>query len=213
LLDVAAEQLEAAPEDLEVLDGFVGVRGAPDSRRSLAEIAASTMQFGGRYPPIFASASEANTTQAPAFGAHLARVRVDPETGAVTVLRYVAVQDVGRALNPAAVRGQIQGGVTQGLGWALREQMIFDEDGQLLTASLMDYALPKVADIPPQGIETVLVEVPSPEGPFGARPVGEPPVIPVAGAVANAVRAATGVRATALPISAQGLWAQLHAAT
>lgn len=210
LLTVAAEQLEASPEDLEVADGFVGVRGAPDSRRSLAEVAASTMRFGGRYAPIFASATEANTVQAPAFGAHLARVRVDPETGEVTVLRYVAAQDVGRALNPAAVRGQIEGGVTQGLGWALREQMIFDEEGQLLTASLMDYALPRATDIPPGGIETVLVEVPSPAGPFGARPVGEPPVIPVAGAISNAIRAATGVRPTQLPITAQRLWAQLQ---
>jgi CO/xanthine dehydrogenase Mo-binding subunit/Flp pilus assembly pilin Flp len=168
------------------------------------------MKFGGKYAPVFASANTATTTQAPSLAAHLARVRVDPETGEVTVLRYIAVHDIGRALNPPAVRGQIQGGVTQGLGWALHEEMIFDEDGQLLTASLMDYALPKTNNIPPSGIETVLVEVPSPEGPFGARPIGEPPVIPVPGAIANAVRAATGVRVTEIPITAARLWAQLH---
>lgn len=210
LLNLAAEQLEAAPEDLELADGFVQVRGVPESRRSLAEIASSTMKFGGKYAPVFASANTATTTQAPSLAAHLARVRVDPETGEVTVLRYIAVHDIGRALNPPAVRGQIQGGVTQGLGWALHEEMIFDEDGQLLTASLMDYALPKTNNIPPSGIETVLVEVPSPEGPFGARPIGEPPVIPVPGAIANAVRAATGVRVTEIPITAARLWAQLH---
>ncbi len=141
------------------------------------------------------------------FAAHLAHLRVDPETGEVTVLNYVAAQDVGHALNPAAVIGQIQGGAVQGLGFALFEQMIYDDNGQLLTGSLIDYALPTAMQVPE--IETILVEVPTPDGPFGARIVGEPPIIPGPGAVANAMKAATGHRFTSVPINAEQVYAAL----
>jgi CO/xanthine dehydrogenase Mo-binding subunit len=145
---------------------------------------------------------------APAVSVHVVKVRVDPETGQVQPLQYLLVQDVGFALNPLLVQGQMHGGMAQGLGIGLYEAMIYDEAGQLLTGSLMDYALPR-SDTTPD-LETVLVQNPSPYGPFGARGVGEPPIIGGAAAVANAVKAATGVRITSLPIRAETLWHELR---
>lgn len=116
---------------------------------------------------MYGRGSTAITTSSPGFAAHLAEVEVDDATGETIVLNYVAVQDVGFAINPALVEGQIHGGVVQGLGWALYEGLAFDDDGQLLTASLMDYSLPK-ANIVPE-IEVVLVEVPSEHGAYGSR--------------------------------------------
>jgi CO/xanthine dehydrogenase Mo-binding subunit len=142
--------------------------------------------------------------------AHLAKVHVDPDTGHVTPLRYLAVQDVGFALNPTLVEGQIHGGVAQGLGWALHEAMIYDEYGQLLTASFMDYDLPGFEVLP--DIDVVLVENKSPFGPFGARGIGEPPITAGAAAVANAVRNAVGARVTDLPLRAERVWRALHPA-
>ena len=145
---------------------------------------------------------------APGFGVHLVRVRVEPETGHVSVLNYIAVQDVGFALNPLLVEGQMHGGIVQGIGMALQEAMIYDEDGQLLTGSFTDYGIPLAADVP--HIETILMEIPSPLGPFGARGVGEPPVIAGAAAIANAIRDATGVRLTRLPMLFEPLWRALQ---
>ena len=130
-------------------------------------------------------------------------VRVDRETGDITLLRVVAVQDAGRVLNPALVDGQMRGGTTQGLGWALWEQLIHDEDGNLVTTSFQSYAVPKASDLP--DIETIHVEVPAPEGPFGAKGVGEASVISAAPAVANAVANAVGLRLYELPMSAPRL--------
>jgi CO/xanthine dehydrogenase Mo-binding subunit len=142
------------------------------------------------------------------YTVHLAKVAVDLETGEVRLLDYVAIQDVGCAINPALVEGQIHGGVTQGLGWALFENMIYDERGQLLTSNLMDYALPHSVDLP--NIQTVLLEIPSDLGPFGAKGVGEPPVVPVGAAIANAIFAAAGVRMAHLPITRERLFLSLH---
>jgi len=203
LLAVAGDQLEAAPEDLEIVEGRVQVRGVPGRAIPIAHLAKLTMQFGAKYPPIFGRGESSITRQSPGFAAHLAKVEVDSETGKVQVLEYLAVQDVGRAINPAEVRGQIHGGVAQGIGWALFEEMRYDAQGTLLTASFSDYAIPKAMDVPP--IHTVLVEVPSDFGPFGAKGVGEPPVIPVAAAVANAIADATGVRVSTLPITPERL--------
>jgi CO/xanthine dehydrogenase Mo-binding subunit len=119
------------------------------------------------------------------------------------VVEYVAVHDVGRAINPAMVEENIHGGVAQGIGWALYEQMLYDEAGRLVTSSLLDYTLPGSHQIPT--IESVILEIPSQSGPYGLRGVGEPPVIPVAAAIANAVSAATGQRLTAIPITAEAL--------
>ena len=200
VLAIAAELLEAAEEDLEIQDGYVQVRGAPDHRLSLAEIASQTMQFGGRFPPIMAFGRHADRTQSPGFSAQLAEVSVDPETGQVHLHRLVVVQDVGRAINPLAVEGQMQGGAMQGIGWALTEAMIYNGDGQLITATWADYTVPQVEHLPDR-METVIVEVPTDHGPLGARGVGEPPVVPTAAAIANALADALGVRFTELPIT------------
>jgi CO/xanthine dehydrogenase Mo-binding subunit len=129
---------------------------------------------------------------------------VDRESGAVTVIRYVIAQDVGRALNPAIVEGQLHGGATQGLGWALREAMLFDEGGQLQTGTFLDYALPTAVEAPI--FETIIVEVPAPDGPYGAKGIGEGPVCGAAAAVANALADATGVRYRMLPMTAPRVW-------
>ena len=203
VLEIAADMLEAAPQDLEIVDGNVKVRGVPGRDVSLAEIAQVSTSFGGKYEPILGHGRSAEPQSAPAFVAHLARVRVDRDTGHVRVLDYVSVQDVGRAINPAGIEGQIHGGVVQGLGWALLENLIYDQDGHLRTAGFADYALPSVDGIP--SITNVLVEVPSPNGPLGARGVGEPPVVAGAGAIANAILDAVGVRPTELPITPESV--------
>ena len=185
ILSTAADMLEASSTDLEIEGDQVVVRGVPGKSIALTQIAGASMRFGGQFEPIYGRGRSANRVSSPMFTAHLARVAVDPETGEVRVLDYVAIQDVGLAINPALVEGQIHGGVTQGLGWALFENMLYDENGQLLTSNLMDYALPHSHDIPK--ISTVLVEIPSDLGPFGAKGVGEPPVVPVGAVIANAI--------------------------
>lgn len=199
-LELAAETFEADPEDLEIVDGAVQVKGSPDKAIPLRKIAQRTMRFGGRQAPVFGHGRHAQTSQAPGFCAQLAEVSVDRETGQVEVDRVVVIQDCGRAINPAAVEGQMMGGALQGVGWALYEGMAYSEDGQLLTATLNDYALPDFAQGPAE-LETVLVEVPSDHGPFGARGVGEPPVVPTAAAIANAIADACGARPTELPMT------------
>jgi CO/xanthine dehydrogenase Mo-binding subunit len=202
ILAIAADRLEASIDDLELADGQVQVRGVPERSITLTRIAQESTAFGGKYEPVFGRGSSAINQRAPGFAAHLARVRVDPDTGQVEVLDYVAAQDVGKAINPAGIEDQIMGGVLQGLGWALYEQMVYDDEGQLLTASLLDYTLPGSHQSPLQ-IEPLIVEVPSQSGPHGLRGVGEPPVIPVAPAIANAIRAATGHRLSDLPMTAE----------
>ena len=203
LLAIAADRLEAAVEDLEIVDRAVRVRGVPGRAVPLGELAKASMQFGAKYEPVYGRGGSATVARSPAFAAHLSEVEVDTETGTVRVTRHLAVQDVGRAINPAAVEGQIQGGVVQGIGWALLERMPYDAEGQLLAATLMDYALPQSDQVPL--VESVLLEVASEHGPFGAKGVGEPPVVGVPAAIANAVAAATGQRFTSLPITAQAV--------
>ncbi|MDP1757297.1 MAG: molybdopterin-dependent oxidoreductase, partial [Pseudohongiella sp.] len=124
---------------------------------------------------------------------------LDPETGGVKVLRYTAIQDVGKAIHPAYVEGQMQGGAVQGIGWALNEAYLYDENGRLLNPGFLDYRIPVASDVPM--IDTVLVEVPNPRHPFGVKGVGEVPIIPPLGAVANAVARAAGTRLFDLPMS------------
>jgi len=208
---IAAEMLEASPEDMELRDGRVMVKGVPEKYITLQQIAANSMRFGAPYEPVYGRGRSANRVSSPMFAAHLARVAVDPETGEVRVLDYIAAQDVGRAINPAEVEGQIHGGVVQGIGWALFEGMAYDEQGQLLTSTLMDYALPYSQDAPI--ITPILVEVPSELGPFGAKGVGEPPVVPVAAAIANAIRDAVGVRLSELPMTPERVYDAMRAAS
>ena len=204
LLDVAAEELEIAPEDLEIVDGSVQPVGVPAKAMAIDQLAKKVLTFGSPYPPVEGQGL-VSLPQVPQSAAHLSHVRVDRETGAVTVLGHVVAQDVGRALNPALVEGQMQGGATQGLGWALLEEIAYDEHGQPVAGSFVDYAMPTAGGVP--AIDTQIVEVPAPEGPFGAKGVGEAPVIGVAGAVANAVAAATGgVRMRRLPMTPERVW-------
>ena len=204
LFEVAADELEISPLDLEIVDGSIQPLGVPAKALPIAELASRILTFGSRHMPVEGHGRSAQP-QAPQAAAHLSHVRVDPETGGVTVLAHVIAQDVGRALNPALVEGQMQGGAVQGLGWALLEELAHDDQGQLTTGTLVDYAMPTAAGTPP--IDAQIVEVPAPEGPYGAKGVGEAPVVGVAGAVGNAIAAATGgVRLTRLPMTPQRVW-------
>ncbi len=208
LLEVAATELEIAPEDLELVDGAVRPVGSPDRGVTVAELASKVLQFGSPYAPVEGYGGTAQTSRAPGAAAHLSHVRVDRETGAVTLLHHVIAQDVGRALNPALVAGQLVGGVTQGLGWALFEELAYDDTGQLRTGSFVEYAMPSIDTVPP--IDAEIVEVPAPDGPFGAKGVGEPPVVGVPAAVANAIAAATGLRLRDLPMTPLRVWGALN---
>jgi CO/xanthine dehydrogenase Mo-binding subunit len=208
LLKVAAAELEIAPEDLEVVDGEVRPVGAPGRAVSLAELASKTLTFGSPHEPIEGYGGVAQVSRAPGAAAHLSHVRVDPETGGVTAVAHVIAQDVGRALNPALVEGQMQGGTAQGIGWALLEELAYDENGQLRSGSFAEYTMPSAELVP--AIETLIVEVPAPDGPFGAKGVGEPPVVAVPPAVANAIAAASGARMRELPMTPMRVWNALR---
>jgi CO/xanthine dehydrogenase Mo-binding subunit len=150
-----------------------------------------------------------NKSAAYAFGFHGAEVQVDEETGEIRVLRMVAAHDIGRAINPRGVEGQVEGGIAQGLGYALMETM-FADDGRTLLSNLQDYKIPAALDVP-EAIETILVEHPDPEGPYGAKGVAEPGIIPVAAAIVNAVANAVGVRVRDLPATPEKVLAALAA--
>ncbi|HXC91534.1 MAG TPA: xanthine dehydrogenase family protein molybdopterin-binding subunit [Stellaceae bacterium] len=173
---------------------------------SLKEIAAKKALTGG---PLTASASVNAGGQAPGFTTQFCDVEVDPETGKVTVLRFVAAQDVGKAIHPSYVEGQIQGGVTQGIGWALNEEYIYDKNGRLDNAGFLDYRVPVAPDVPM--IDAVLVEVPNPAHPYGAKGVGEVNICPPMAAIANAIDNAIGRRLTELPMSPPKVRAALDA--
>jgi CO/xanthine dehydrogenase Mo-binding subunit len=199
VLSVAADELEAAPEDLEIVGGEVRVKGVPGRSVPLTRVHALTTGFGQSHSPVLGEGRVAPSEAAPGFVAHAAKVEVDPDTGFVKVLDYVAVQDVGRAINPAGIHGQVKGGVAQGIGWALFEEIIYDESGNLRTGTFADYALPSMGDVP--NIDSILVEVPFTDGPLGARGVGEPPVVPGAAVIANAIYDAVGIRPTEIPMT------------
>jgi CO/xanthine dehydrogenase Mo-binding subunit len=208
LLAAASQELEIATNDLEVVDGVVRAIGAPDRSITVEELAQMALRFGGRYEPIEGHGGSAQTRGAPSVAAHISHVRVDRETGEVEVLGHVIAQDVGRALNPALVEGQMRGGTTQGIGWALYEQLEHDEDGRLLTGSFLDYAIPRAENVPE--IDTLIVEVPAPDGPYGAKGIGEAPVVAAPAAVANAVAAALGTRLYELPMTPPRIWEALR---
>ncbi len=209
LLRVAADEFEAAAEDIELADSHAHVKGFPDKRISIYKLAERAQYKRGGEGPIVGEGSSAIAQNAPGFAAQLAKVRVDKETGEVTVLELVTLQDVGFAINPLMVKGQMQGGAAQGLGMALHEALIYDQEGQLLTGSFMDYRLPRAEDVP--ALETIPLENPSPLGPFGARGVGEPPIIPGIAAISNAIFDAVGVRLTETPFTAERVWQALQA--
>jgi CO/xanthine dehydrogenase Mo-binding subunit len=203
LLEIATETLEAAPEDLEIVDGRVAVKGAPTRSVEITELVRMSTEFGGKHPPVQATGRSAVQAASPMFTVHIARTRVDRETGAFRITGYAAIQDVGRAINAREVEGQVHGGAVQSLGRALGEGLVYDDGGQLRTGSFLDYELPVADQVP--SIDVILVEVPSPVGPLGAKGVGEPPAIPGAAALANAVSRASGVRVREVPIDRWGL--------
>jgi CO/xanthine dehydrogenase Mo-binding subunit len=195
-----ASRLWELPEDaVEYRKGAVRPAGANTGRHApltLRDIAGLAGKTGG---PIAGYARINAQGAAPSFGTHIADVEVDPETGKVTVVRYTAIQDAGRAIHPSYVEGQYQGGVAQGIGWALNEEYIYGKDGKLQNPGFLDYRVPVASDLPM--IDTVIVEVPNPRHPYGVRGVGETPIVPPLAAIANAVAHATGVRFSDLPMS------------
>jgi CO/xanthine dehydrogenase Mo-binding subunit len=191
--------MEAAPEELEMIDGEVRVIGSPDKSVTFARIGKWSTNFGAPFASIVGRGAMTTRKSAPGFTAQAAEVEVDPDTGEVTVLAFAIAQDAGFAINPMSVEGQMQGGVSQGIGIALSEEMIFDDSGRLMNANLLDYRLPTTRDLPP--IETIIVEVPSEEGPFGARIVGEPSIVAGLAAVGNAIAEATGTRVYEAPFT------------
>jgi CO/xanthine dehydrogenase Mo-binding subunit len=198
LLEIATEELEAAAEDLDIVDGRVQVKGAPTKSIEITELVRISTEFAGRYKPVQATGRSAVREASPMFTAHIARVRADRETGAFQLTGYAAIQDVGRAINPPEAEGQVHGGAVQALGRALGESLVYDADGNLRTGSFLDYEVPAADQVP--DIDVRLVEVPSPVGPLGAKGVGEPPAIPGTAALANAVSRAFGVRVRTAPI-------------
>jgi CO/xanthine dehydrogenase Mo-binding subunit len=209
-LEIAATELEAAVQDLELIDGRVSVRGMPDRGVTLAQIGKKGNLYMSKVQPVLGVSRPAFSQQAPGFAAQLARIEVDPDTGEVTVHGFVVVQDVGKAINPIGVEGQMQGGAVQSLGMALTEALMYDGNGRLMNPSLLDYRKLTAADLP--SIETIIVEKPSPSGPFGARGVGEPPIVPAPAAIANAVEDAVGVRITEAPLTPERIALALAAA-
>ena len=199
-----AELWELAPDAIAYQDGIFHAR---DQQISFAKVAERLGETGGS---VMVSATVTPSGYAPAVACHIVDVEVDPDTGKVDILRYTALQDVGRAIHPDFVEGQIQGGVVQGIGWALNESYVYSDDGRLLNANLLDYRMPTSLDVPM--IETVIVEVPNPNHPFGVRGVGEVPIVPPPAAIANALYAAIGVRMNVLPMSPANVleaqWAQ-----
>ena len=206
LVRAAARLLEAAPEDVEIADGRAFVRGSPQGALDLARVVqASIPTFaapGVASPDFEASAYHHVPTVTYASAVHVAQVEVDVETGGVKLLRYVVAHDCGTVINPVIVEGQVHGGVAQGVGGALFEDMSYDAEGQLVTGSLMDYALPKADDLPP--IETVHLEFPSPRNPLGVKGLGEGGATSPPAAIANAIEDALvpfGVRITETPVT------------
>ncbi|TAN32894.1 xanthine dehydrogenase family protein molybdopterin-binding subunit [bacterium] len=203
LLEIATEELEAAPEDLDIVDGRVMVKGVPDRFVEITRLVEVSNEFMGRHKPIHAAGRSAVQTASPMFTVHIARVRTDAETGDFQLTGYAAIQDVGRAINPPEIEGQIHGGAAQSLGRAMGEQLVYDGEGQLRTASFLDYEVPTADQLP--DIDVRLIEVTSPGGPLGAKGVGEPPAVPGAAALANALARATGIRLREVPIDRSAL--------
>lgn len=177
-------------------DGIIESKVDTGLRISFKELAEQLNETGG---PVSASASVSPMEAGAAYAVHIVDVEVDPETGKIDVLRYTALQDVGKAVHPAYVEGQIQGGVAQGVGWTLNEEYFYDSDGRMKNVSLLDYRMPIAMDLPM--IDVVLVEVANPGHPYGVRGVGEVPIVPPLPAIADAVYNATGVRFYDLPIN------------
>jgi CO/xanthine dehydrogenase Mo-binding subunit len=202
--------IEANPSDLESREGKIYVKGSPEKNVPFQKVAEAGLYKRGGAPIVGTGfwvpdtvipdpvTKYGNISPAYPYGCQIAEVEVDTETGHVHLVNYVAAHDVGRAINPQTTEGQIQGGVAQGLGWALMENMV-TEKGKIMNPNFRDYVIPGPLDLPP--IQPILVEPVEPNGPFGAKGIGEPALNPVPAAVANAIYNAVGVRITDLPFT------------
>ena len=203
----AARIWDIPVDDVEYSGGVLQHKSDPELRLTFKQLAARQVGTGG---PIVGRAGVNPPGAGPSIAVHMVDVEVDTETGKVDVLRYTAVQDAGKAIHPSYVEGQIQGGVVQGIGWALNEEYRFDDKGGMLNSSFLDYRMPISLDLPM--IDTVIVEVANPAHPYGLRGVGEVPLVPPLAAVSNAVYDAIGVRMDSLPISPdkvlEALWSK-----
>ena len=214
---IAAHLLEAAVEDMEYEDGKFFVKGAPDQHKTIADIALMA-NVAWNMPKGVEAGLEASTFYDPPnftfpFGAHLAMVEVDAETGAVTLKRYVALDDCGPQINPVIVEGQVHGGVVQGIGQALWEEAVYDDAGQLVTGSMLDYALPRADQLP--DIEVLSTVTPSPHHPLGVKGIGEAGTIASTVAVYNAVMDALrplGVTSIRMPLTPERVWQAIQQA-
>jgi carbon-monoxide dehydrogenase large subunit len=211
---IVAAELEAAPEDIEVADGKFSVRGSPDKGMALADVAG--VAYIGAVPEGMEPGLEETTFYDPSnfvfpFGAHACVVDIDAETGKVTVVRYVAVDDCGRAINPMLIDGQVHGGIVYGLGQALYERVHYNDEGQLVTGTFVDYALPTAAELP--SFETDRTETPSPVNSLGAKGVGEAGTIAASATVTNAVIDALrplGVDYINMPLTPMRIWEAIN---
>src|SRR5712692_1255708 len=203
----AARVWECPIEEVEYRDGIVAHTKDADKQLTFKQIAARQNATGG---PITGRAGVNPRGAGPSIAIHIVDVEVDPDTGKVTILRYTAVQDAGKAIHPSYVEGQMQGGAVQGIGWALNEEYYFNDEGHMVNSSFLDYRMPTSLDLPM--IDTVIVEVPNPNHPYGVRGVGEVGVVPPMAALSNAIYRAIGVRLTRLPMSPgrvlEAVWAK-----
>ncbi len=198
MIERAARIWDVDADDVEYDDENAVLQHKQDSELSIpfADLAQRLNGTGG---PIVGRATVNPGGVGNAFAMHIVDVEVDPDTGKVEILRYTALQDVGKAMHPSYVEGQMQGGAVQGIGWALNEEYYFDNDGRLLNSTFLDYRMPVSLDVPM--IDTVLIEVANPGHPYGVRGVGEACIVPPMAAIANAISSAIGVRMTELPMS------------
>ncbi|MQF69188.1 xanthine dehydrogenase family protein molybdopterin-binding subunit [SAR202 cluster bacterium AD-804-J14_MRT_500m] len=192
------------PSDIEYEMAELRHKEDPELKMSFTDLASRLNSTGG---PIVGRATVNPGGVGNCFAFHIVDVEVDPDTGKVDILRYTAFQDVGKAVHPSYVEGQMQGGAVQGIGWALNEEYFMDHEGRMLNPNFLDYRLPTSLDLPM--IDTVVVEVANPGHPFGVRGVGEAPIIPPLAAIANAIQNATGIRMPSLPISPSKLLKEL----
>ncbi|MGI8423001.1 MAG: xanthine dehydrogenase family protein molybdopterin-binding subunit [Chloroflexota bacterium] len=188
VMEQAAEHLEAAVEDLELKNGKITVKGNPEASVSFAQIGQMALRSKGG--PIVGRGSFASEPSATTIAAQIAKVKVDPDTGKVAMTHLYNSLDVGKAINPMACEGQLEGGLVQGFAWGLMEQLCYAPDGRMLNAGLLDYRVPTALDFP--DIETVLVEEPTKNGPYGVKGIGEPPIAPGVACLVSAVADATG---------------------
>jgi len=205
LMKARAALLWEIDEEEVIFDGGIFRCTSTEDNISFKDLSARLMRTGG---PVTCSVSAASPGSGPIIAGNLVDLEVDPETGKVDILRYTAFMDVGTAVHPAYVEGQIQGGTVQGIGWALNESYFYDEEGVMLNSSFLDYRMPTSLDVPM--IDTVMIEVPNPKHPFGIRGVGEAPIIPPLPALAIAVSNAIGVKMSDLPLTPDVILAALE---